>query len=149
MINLGKIIATVCGIGYITKGGGTVAAIVYCIVWFLIPSLSPAMQIALLILVLIAGVWSSAMAEKIWGKDNYRVVIDEVAGMMIALLFIPREIKYALVALALFRFFDILKPLGIKKLENLPSGWGVMADDVLAGIYSLAVLQAAITMNLF
>ncbi len=149
MIKLGKIIATVCGIGYIAKGGGTVASVAYCIVWFLFPGLSPATQIAWLILVLVAGLWSAAVVEKIWGKDNYRVVIDEVAGMMIALLFIPGEIKYAMVALALFRFFDILKPLGIKKLESLPSGWGVMADDVLSGIYSLALLQLAITMNLF
>lgn len=148
MISLGKIIATVFGIGYI-KAGGTIASVAYCIIWFLIPNVSPAMQIVFLIVVLITGVWSATVVEKIWGKDNYRVVIDEVAGMTIALLFIPGEIKYVLVALALFRFFDILKPFGIKKLEGLPSGWGVMADDVLSGLYSLVILQLAITMNLF
>ena len=149
MITLSKILATVCGIGYLTKGGGTVAPAVYCVIWMLMPGLSPEMQFFGLLLVLMAGVWSSAMVEKLWGKDSYRVVIDELAGMMIALLFIPGEIKYALVALALFRFFDILKPLGIRKLESLPSGWGVMADDVLSGVYSLAILQIAITMKLF
>lgn len=149
MMNFGKILATAGGIGYIPKGGGTVASIAYCVIWFFLPNLSPAMQILLLIFVLIAGVWSAAIVEKIWGKDSYRVVIDEVAGMMIALLFIPGRVKYALVALALFRFFDILKPLGIRRLEKLPSGWGVMADDVLSGVYSLAILQLAITINLF
>ena len=149
MIKISKIIATVCGIGFIKKGSGTVAAIMYCIVWFLLADFSHVAQVFLLILILIAGVLSATEVEKIWGKDSYRVVIDEVAGMIIALLFIPREIKYVLAALALFRFFDILKPLGIKKMERLPVGWGVMADDVLAGIYSLVILHLAIAIKLF
>jgi|SRR6185437_3093449 len=149
MIKISKIVATICGIGYIKKGSGTVAAIMYCIIWFLLPQFSDVAQIFLLILILIAGVLSATEVEKIWGEDNYRVVIDEVAGMIIALLFIPREIKYVLAALALFRFFDILKPLGIKKMERLPVGWGVMADDVLAGIYSLVILHLAIAIKLF
>ena len=149
MIKISKIIATVCGIGFIKKGSGTVAAIMYCIVWFLLADFSHVAQVFLLILILIAGVLSATEVEKIWGKDSYRVVIDEVAGMIIALLFIPREIKYLLAALALFRFFDILKPLGIKKMERLPVGWGVMADDVLAGIYSLVILHLAIAIKLF
>ena len=149
MIKISKIIATVCGIGFIKKGSGTVAAIMYCMVWFLLPHFSHVEQIFLLTLILIAGVLSATEVEKIWGKDSYRVVIDEVAGMIIALLFIPREIKYVLAALALFRFFDILKPLGIKKMERLPVGWGVMADDVLAGIYSLVILHLAIAIKLF
>ncbi len=89
------------------------------------------------------------MVERIWGKDNNKVVIDEVAGMMIVLLFIPAEIKYILTALILFRFFDIVKPLGIKKLELLPSGWGVMADDIVAGIYSLIIMRIILLLNLF
>jgi phosphatidylglycerophosphatase A len=149
MIKINKIIATVFGIGYIKKGGGTVAAVVYCIIWFLVPHFSQVMSIFLLILILITGVWSATEVEKIWGKDSYRIVIDEVAGMIIALLFIPEKIKYVLVALALFRFFDILKPMGIKKMESLPSGVGVMADDVLAGIYSLGILHLAIAIKLF
>lgn len=149
MIKLSKIIASVCGIGFIGKGGGTVASVFYCIVWFLLPGFSPVLQISLLIIVLITGVWSSAMVEKIWGHDSSRIVIDEVAGMLIALLFVPVKIEYVLAALILFRFFDILKPLGIKKMEKLPSGWGVMADDVLSGIYAFVVIQAVITLKLF
>lgn len=149
MIKISKIVATACGIGFINKGGGTVASVAYCIAWFLLPEFSIAAQILLIIFLLIIGVWSAAEVEKIWGKDNYRIVIDEVAGMMIALLFIPCKIKYVLAALVLFRFFDILKPLGIQKMEGLPAGWGIMADDVLAGIYSLAILHLAITTKLF
>jgi phosphatidylglycerophosphatase A len=77
------------------------------------------------------------------------VVIDEVAGMMIALLFVPVKVKYVITALVLFRFFDILKPLGIKKMEKFPSGWGVMADDILSGIYTLVIIQTVIKLKLF
>lgn len=149
MIKLSKIIATVCGIGFLKKGGGTVASVAYCIAWFLIPGFSAGLQISLLIAVLIAGVWSSAMVEKIWGQDNFRIVIDEVAGMIIALLFVPVKIEYVITALVLFRFFDILKPLGIKKTEKFHSGWGVMADDVLSGIYALIIMQTVVTLKLF
>lgn len=149
MIILNKIIATVCGIGFIKKGGGTIASIAYCIVWFWVPCFSLNLQIFSLLFVLIAGVWSAARVEKIWGQDNFRIVVDEVAGMMIALLFVPQKMEYVITALVLFRFFDILKPLGIKKMEKIPSGWGVMADDVLSGIYTLAIMQIVITLKLF
>lgn len=149
MIKLSKIIATVCGIGLIKKGGGTIASIVYCIIWLLAPDFTPGLQSLLLLLVLITGVWSSAVVEKIWGQDNFKIVIDEVAGMMIALLFVPVKIEYVITSLILFRFFDILKPLGIKKMEKLSSGWGVMADDVLSGIYALVIMQTVIILKLF
>lgn len=142
-------IASVGGIGFIRKGGGTVAAVVYCIIWFLVPGFSSVLQMALLVVVLIIGVWSSAMVEKVWGHDSSRIVIDEVAGMMIALLFVPVKMEYVIAALILFRFFDILKPLGIKRMEKLPSGWGAMADDVLSGIYAFVIMQAVIALKLF
>ncbi len=90
------------------------------------------------------GIKSANEVEVLWGKDHGRVVIDEVAGMCITLLFVPVTIKFVLIGLVLFRFFDILKPLGIRQLEKLPGGWGVMADDVLAGIYANIVLQILI-----
>ena len=94
------------------------------------------------------GVRSANEVEVLWGKDHNRVVIDEVAGMCITLLFIPVEIKYVALGLVLFRFFDIVKPLGIRKLEKWPGGWGVMADDVLAGIYANVVMQLIIFFNI-
>jgi len=149
MRRLAKAIASVCGIGYINKGAGTVTSVATCFVWFLIPAFPTGIQLSLSLIVLSAGLWSSTVVEKIWGKDDNKIVIDEVAGMIIALIFIPVEIKFIVTALILFRFFDILKPLGIKKLELLPFGWGVMADDVVAGIYSLAIIKIAIILNLF
>ncbi len=90
------------------------------------------------------GIWSATVVEPQWGKDSYRVVIDEIAGMCLSLLFVPIHAKSLLAGLVLFRLFDILKPLGIRRLEKLNGGWGVMLDDLLAGLYTNLVLQGAL-----
>ena len=151
MIKLHKLIATFLGIGYAGKGGGTVAAAALCIIWIAIPAgvLTTSLQIFITLLVLVAGTWSGNVVDAIWGKDSSKVVIDEVAGMLITLIFIPISLKYALAGLVLFRFFDIAKPLFIRKMELLPKGWGVMADDVLAGVYAHIVLAIIVEFNLF
>ena len=138
-----KIVATVFGIGYVGKGGGTIAAMFYCMIWLLLPAgfSQSVWQVIIIIFIISIGVWCSNFVDAIWGKDSSKVVIDEVAGMAITLLFVPQNYKYAIISLILFRFFDILKPMGIKNLESLPKGWGVMADDVLAGVYSLTIIQ--------
>lgn len=139
MIKLHKLIASVFGIGY-AKGGGTYAALVCCIVWLLIPAGNIYWQVFFTIAICAVGVWSSNVVDTFWGKDSSKVVIDEVAGMMITLIAMPVNWRYILAGLALFRFFDIAKPLYIRSMEKLPKGWGVMADDVLAGVYAHMVL---------
>ena len=141
-----KLISTSLGIGYIGKGAGTVAAVACCICWYLAwaSGYNPAVPIIITAAITLIGVWSSSVVSKIWGKDPSRVVVDEVAGMCISLLFIPVALKYVIIALVLFRFFDIVKPLYIRKAEALPAGWGVMADDVLAGVYANLLLQLII-----
>lgn len=143
MMKFHTLVASVLGIGYVGKGGGTIAAIVYCIIWFLLPAGydSSNWQVVITLLIIIAGTWSAGEVDAIWGKDSSKVVIDEVAGMAIALLFVPHQPGYVIISLVAFRFFDIVKPLGVRKAESLPKGWGVMADDVLAGVYALAVIQ--------
>jgi phosphatidylglycerophosphatase A len=144
MIRIHKMIATSLGIGYIGKGGGTVAAAVAALCWYLVlaDSHSPVYgPVIFTIIITLLGVWSGNQVEPIWGKDDKKVVIDEVSGMCVSLLFLPVTIKYVLAGLLLFRFFDILKPLGIRRAEVLPGGWGVMIDDVIAGIYSNLLLQ--------
>lgn len=150
MIRIHHILTSFFGIGYIPKGGGTVAAIATILIWVVaIAQLSSISAIVSTIGVTIYGVWGASCVETEWGKDSGKVVIDEVAGMMITLLFIPTTTVNLIVALLLFRFFDIVKPLFIKRLENLPKGWGVMADDVLAGIYSNIILQILLYFNLW
>jgi phosphatidylglycerophosphatase A len=151
-MNFHKLFSTCLGIGYIGKGAGTVAAVACCICWYLAWSggYPPVLlSLAITVVITFAGVWSSSVVEPVWGKDPARVVIDEVAGMCISLLFIPVTIKYVLCALILFRFFDIVKPLFIRKMELLPAGWGIMMDDVLAGIYANVLLFAVVRFDLF
>lgn len=150
MIKLHQILTSFFGIGFIVKGGGTVAAMATSFLWFVaIADSSSLVAILSTILVIVYGIWGANQVEKDWGKDSSKVVIDEVAGMMVALLFVPITITNCLVALALFRFFDIAKPLLISKLESWPKGWGVMSDDILAGIYANAFLQLLLYLNLW
>ncbi|MBG6233939.1 phosphatidylglycerophosphatase A [Pedobacter sp. CAN_A7] len=145
-----KITSTSLGIGYIGKGAGTVAAVATCLVWYFSLSVDSNFIVPAVITLLISalGIWSANIVEAQWGKDHQRVVIDEVAGMCIALLWIPVTPLNVLIALLLFRFFDIVKPLYIKRVENWPGGWGVMFDDILAGVYANIVLQIFLKVNL-
>ena len=149
-IRMHKIISTCFGIGYL-KGGGTYAALLYVITRYLtraggnnIPA-----QLTVFLVIFIVGVWSSFVVEKEWGKDSSKVVIDEVAGMCITLLFVTVTWQHVLAGFILFRFFDIVKPLYLKKLEYLPGGWGVMLDDIGAGLYAHMILTIMIAGQLF
>ncbi|MCS7035553.1 MAG: phosphatidylglycerophosphatase A [Saprospiraceae bacterium] len=84
----------------------------------------------------VVGIVGIPRAEALWGKDPSPVVLDEMVGMWVALWVAPVEWEAWAVIFASFRLFDIFKPLGIRSLERLPGGWGVMLDDILAGIYA-------------
>lgn len=142
-----KWIGSVGGIGYVGKGGGTLAAAVCAVflygayVW--VPGSAglryvylPLITVALTVL----GIWSGNGVEAVWGKDSSKVVMDEVVGMLVTVLFHPLKPAAILVGLVLFRIFDIAKPLGIRKTEALPGGWGVMVDDIVAGVYGSIIL---------
>ncbi len=150
MSKVHQLVASCLGIGY-TRGGGTIAAALCCIVWYLARSMGAFNWVAVIvtILVTVTGIWSAAKVEPAWGKDSSRVVIDEAAGMCVSLLLIPVELKYIIAGLVLFRFFDIAKPLLIRKTELLPGGWGVMMDDLLAGLYTNLLLHIIVWYNLF
>ena len=92
----------------------------------------------------ILGTWATARLQPYWGEDPSRVVVDEMVGVWIPLLVVqPKEWAWALAALVLFRFFDIVKPLGIKKLDRKTGAFWVMGDDILGGIYALVVMAVA------
>jgi phosphatidylglycerophosphatase A len=146
-LRLQKWIGSVAGIGYIGKGGGTVAAAVTALLLYgatLLPA-CPSFRLLLLPLATLAltilGIWSGNGVEAVWGKDSSKVVMDEVVGMLVAVLFHPLRWGTIAAGLVLFRVFDIWKPLGIRKTEALPGGWGVMVDDIVAGIYASIVLR--------
>jgi phosphatidylglycerophosphatase A len=145
-----KLAATVFGIGYLGKGVGTIAAFFAAVVWYLLfkdtnPQLIYALPLIFIVTAL--GIWSGNKVEPIWGKDHGRVVIDEVAGLFVSLLFAPATLAVVIAGFLLFRVFDIAKPLFIRRLEAWPGGWGVMADDLLAGVYANLVLHIMIWAN--
>ena len=129
------ILASGFGSGYSPVAPGTAGSLLAVLIWWLVPSFLW-LRVCLLLLSLIVGVWSATKAEKKWGHDNGKIVIDELAGMWISLLFLPKTVPIYLAAFLLFRAMDIIKPLGARQIQKFPGGWGVVADDVLAGIYA-------------
>ena len=88
------------------------------------------------------GTWAAGKAERMFGaKDHSTIVIDEIAGFLVAMLLVPGTWQYITAAFFLFRAFDIVKPFPLRWLEHLPGGLGVMLDDIGAGIYTNVVLQ--------
>ena len=143
-------IATGFGSGYSPVAPGTAGALVATLIWWgysaaLNDYISIISTTAILIIVFtVLGVWSSGVSEKYWGEDPSRVVVDEMVGVWIALLAAPAgHVWYALGAFVLFRLFDIFKPLGIRRMESLPGGIGVMMDDILSGVYGFIILIVA------
>lgn len=141
------IIASGFGSGFSPFAPGTAGALVAVIIWtvlfYVIPfNILLVVTSLLIVLFTAAGIWSADKLESEWGKDPSKVVVDEMVGVWIALLAVPvGNVWYILFAFLLFRFFDIFKPLGIRKVEQLEGGIGVMADDILAGIYSFLLLM--------
>lgn len=143
------LIATFFYIGRIPIAPGTFASLATTVlVYYIAPyRLSPFyIQIATIAFIFILGIPASSIAEKHFNKkDPGFCVIDEVVGQMISLLLIPYNISLYIAGFFLFRFFDILKPFPIRRLEKIPGGLGIMVDDIMAALYSLALLQFYIT----
>ena len=137
------ILATWWGTGYAPVAPGTVGTIA-AIPLLLLLSLLPLYGYIPCVLVIgLAACWAAGRAEQIFGeKDNRRIVIDEVVGLLVAMTAVPLTWQYLLAGFVLFRIFDILKPPPIRLIERtVKGGWGVVLDDVLAGIYAQIALR--------
>ena len=135
--------STLLGVGFIPIAPGTIASFLTAAAYrFFLFRLTWFWFILLMIAVFIIGSLAASKYAKIVNKKDPRtVVIDEVMGQLIPLLLLPPEWALIIAAFILFRFFDILKPLFIKKTERFPWGWGIMLDDVLAGIYTGIIIN--------
>ena len=140
-----KVLASGFGTGYSPVASGTAgSALAALLYWFVFPHNSIFLLIVLLA-VLVISIPVSTEAEKLFGKkDDSRIVIDEIVGYWFSVIFLPYSIKLAVAAFILFRIADVIKPFYIKKSQNLPGGWGVVLDDVFAGILTNLILQAAV-----
>jgi phosphatidylglycerophosphatase A len=154
-----------CGVGYLPLAPGTWGAGVGLVLYLIFQAVSlrvltlitdrgfdattlyllrTSSLVLLILLITLAGIWAATRAEILLRrKDPGLVVIDEVAGQMLAFVFVPANVSaWVLVAgFILFRLFDIWKPYPVRRLEALEAGLGIMCDDVLAGIYAAIVLS--------
>jgi phosphatidylglycerophosphatase A len=105
------------------------------------------LYLALTLLITALAVPICTAAEGVFGHDGREIVLDEWAGMFLCLLFLPRTLPVVASAFVLFRVLDILKPFPAGRAQNLPGGWGVVADDVVAGIYTCIVLHVSIRID--
>jgi phosphatidylglycerophosphatase A len=140
---LALLVATVMGVGYAPFAPGTFGTAAGLLLWAVLPT-APAVQ-ALAILALFAGSWSGSVAERHFGRtDPGQVVVDEVMGMLITLFMIPVGWWGAVAGFLIFRVADVLKPFPANRLERLPGGVGVMADDAMAAVYANVALRVAL-----
>jgi len=143
----GTLVATFFGTGRLKPGPGTWASIATTILWAAASSLLPPasrawVTIAAAALVTVVGIPAATLVSRASGqKDPQFVVIDEVAGQLVALIAVPLAWKTFLASLILFRVFDILKPFPVRQLERLPEGFGIVVDDLGAGLYALAIMN--------
>ncbi|HET7213446.1 MAG TPA: phosphatidylglycerophosphatase A [Terriglobia bacterium] len=141
-------VATVAGAGFFPILPGTVGSAVAVLLVAALDALPltragrDALLVSLVVLIFFLGVWAAGESEKFFSRtDPGHVVIDEIAGQMVAFLLVPHATwKVLMAGFVLFRVFDISKPFPAGRAERLPGGWGIMVDDVIAGAYALGAL---------
>jgi len=137
---LALLIATVFGAGYSPIAPGTAGSAVTVLILWLVP-FSRGGLVLFLVAVVVVGTWAADVAERhLGGKDPGAIVIDEVAGMTLSVVAFPLTPGVLLVGFVLFRIFDVLKPPPARESQRFRGGIGVMIDDVIAGLYALAIL---------
>jgi len=148
------LVATFFGVGHLRSGPGTWGSAATVILWWLLgrwiaPTWQPWAAALLALAAVLVGIPAATqVARASGGKDPQFVVIDEVAGQLITLIAVPIAWQSLLLGFILFRAFDIVKPPSLRQLERLREGVGIVADDVGAGLYGLAVMQVALQFDL-
>jgi phosphatidylglycerophosphatase A len=141
MVGVALAVATALGIGYVPFAPGTFGSAAGLVLWAILPSSARA-QLIVIVALFAVGSWTGTIAEKHFGtRDPGAVVIDEVMGMIVTLFLNPVGWAGAFLGFLLFRIADVVKPYPANRLERLPGGLGVMADDAMAAIYANIVLR--------
>lgn len=134
------LIASVFGAGFIPVAPATFASAIAVLAVGVIPK-SVLVYSVFTALLFLLGVRLAGNLEYRWGHDARRITIDEFVGILVSFWLVPYTLWSALAGFFLFRFFDILKLPFVRRAEQLPGGWGVMADDVFAGVCTNIILQ--------
>jgi phosphatidylglycerophosphatase A len=136
-------VASAAGAGFAPFAPGTAGSLLAVLLLWLIPFSTFSLGVTL-IGVTVAGIWAGGRIEQLSAqRDPGLIVIDEVAGMMLSVLTLPRTVGVLLVAFFCFRILDIVKPFPARQAQSLPGGVGVMVDDLIAGAYTLLLLAAS------
>ena len=137
------LLATGFGVGYSPLAPGTLGTLLAIPVYYFLSNISSPIYEITLIGFFFLSVWISENAEIFFGKkDDRRIVIDEIMGFLVTMLWVPKTAILMVVGFFLFRFFDILKPFPIRHLEKkFKGGFGVVLDDVMAGVYASIILH--------
>jgi phosphatidylglycerophosphatase A len=138
-----SLLASGFGVGYSPVAPGTLGTLIAIPVYYFLSEIPSPLYEITLIGFFFLSVWVSENAERLFGKkDDQRIVIDEIIGFLITMLWVPKTIRFVIIGFFLFRFFDILKPFPIRHVEKrFKGGFGVVLDDVAAGVYANIVLQ--------
>ena len=140
--SIAKLIATVFYVGLIPIAPGTFGTIAAIPLFYALSFTPLYLYLAITVLIILISVWASGVAEEIFGKtDPGKVVADEVCGYLVTMILVPVTLGNIFFGFLLFRLFDIAKPYPIRKFERLPGGWGIVMDDVMAGVYSCITLH--------
>jgi phosphatidylglycerophosphatase A len=140
------VIASVLGAGYAPVASGTVGSLVTAVALWLLPFTPYRIAVTLVVVVLL-GIWAGSRVERVLGrKDPGLIVIDEVAGMLLSMILLPRRLPVLITAFLLFRLFDVWKPFPARESQALTGGMGVMVDDLIAGLYTLVLIMGARTL---
>ena len=138
-----RFVATFFYLGKLPFAPGSWGSLGALLLWLLLP-VTFSVHLSVIIILFVLGVYSSSrMAQYLDDHDPSEVVIDEVVGMGISLFMLPHSLGLYFLAFILFRVFDILKPSFIYRIQNLSGGWGIMLDDVLAGLITFALVTAS------
>ena len=136
-----RFVATFFYLGKLPFAPGSWGSLGALLLWLLLP-ISFSIHLSVIVFLFVLGVYSSnKMAKYLNDHDPSEVVIDEAVGMGISLFMLPHSFGLYLLAFVLFRIFDVLKPSFIYRVQDLPGGWGIMLDDVLAGLFTLAIVH--------
>lgn len=142
---LGLFIATAGGMGYVPIAPGTVGSAIGLFLLVGIRALPATLELPILIGLTLSGLWAASVGEREAAQEDPGfVVIDEVVGMLMAMLWVPLTVWTTAIGFLMFRFLDIIKPFPAGAAERLPTGFGIMADDLVAGAYVAIALHALI-----
>jgi phosphatidylglycerophosphatase A len=132
---MARVIATFFGLGFFPLAPGTIASLAAVLLYrFVLANLPwPYLVLFLLVLMVLGVMSSTAYARELREKDPRKIVIDEACGQILVLVLVPPAWPALTLSFFLFRFFDIIKPYPVSRAERLPGGWGIMADDLVAG----------------